>query len=317
MRRAAPLPPLLVAGAVALAMVACGADRPAPADTTAGAPAAAAKRRRPARPAICGGPLRVTVTGTVASPEATELSGLVASRRHRGVLWAHNDSGDRPRVFGLRADGSVVANVAVTGAEAVDWEDLALGPLPGGGDALYLADIGDNGAARPSVDVYRVPEPAPGTTATAPAVRFRLHYPDGAHDAETLLVDPRGGRGLTIVTKSFTGRSGVYVARAPVAGGETTLRRAGSLDLGAGGAATAGSVSADGRIVAVRTYSTVFAWARRPGRSLSATLWHGPCVVPTGVGLEGQGEALALARHGASFHTVPEGQGAAIRRYAR
>ena len=30
MRRAAPLPPLLVAGAVALAMVACGADQPAP-----------------------------------------------------------------------------------------------------------------------------------------------------------------------------------------------------------------------------------------------------------------------------------------------
>jgi hypothetical protein len=320
MRRADRLPPLLVAGAVALAMVACGDDSPAPANTgpSPAAAAAAAKRKRALPPAICRGPLRVTVTGTVASPQATELSGLVASRRQPGVLWSHNDSGDRARVFGLRADGSVVADADVTGAEAVDWEDIALGADPGGhGDALYLADIGDNGAARPSIDVYRVPEPAPGASATAPAVRFRLHYPDGAHDAETLLVDPRGGRALTIVTKSFTGHSGVYVARSPVAGGETTLRRVGSLDLGAGGAATAGSVSGDGRVVAVRTYSTVFAWARKKGSSLAATLRRKPCVVPTGVGLEGQGEAIALARRGGSFYTVPEGQGASIRRYAR
>jgi hypothetical protein len=318
MRRVTRLP-LLVAVATALATSACGEGSDAPSrDEPATAPRAATKPRAPARPAFCTPPVRATVTGTVATPAATELSGLVASRRRPGVLWTHNDSGDGPRILALRADGRLVADVAVAGAEAVDWEDIAIGPDPAGpGDALYLADIGDNGAARSSIDVYRVPEPAAAATATPPAVRLRLRYPDGPQDAETLLVDPRGGRALVIVTKRFDGRSRVYVARKPSATATTTLRRADTLELGLGGAAVAGSVSGDGRIVAVRTYGTVFAWSRRTGRSLTATLRGRPCVAPVSLGAEGQGESLALARRGRTFFTVPEGTGAAIRRYAR
>ena len=95
---------------------------------------------------------------------------------------------------GRAARRVAVADLDVPGAEAVDWEDLALGPGPGGRPLLYLGDIGDNREARETVDVYRVPEPraTSGATATAPATRLRLRYPDGAHDAETLLVAPRG-----------------------------------------------------------------------------------------------------------------------------
>jgi hypothetical protein len=52
-----------------------------------------------------------------------------------------------------------------------DWEDVAAGPCPGG-RCLYVADIGDNTASRPSVTVYRVPEPRPGEPARAPARRW-------------------------------------------------------------------------------------------------------------------------------------------------
>jgi hypothetical protein len=264
--------------------------------------------------------LRVTATGAVATPEATELSGLALSPDQPGILWTHNDSGDRPRVFALRADGTLVADLDVPGAQAVDWEDLAIGPDPArrGGHALYLADIGDNDAVRDAVDVYRVPEPraaAAPTGATAPATRLRLRYPDGAHDAETLLVDPRGGE-LAIVTKQLSGDSGVYVARIPAGAADLRLRLAARLHLGLAGLATAGDVSADGRVVAVRTYTGLFVWARRPGASLAATLRGAPCRGRTSFPGERQGEALALSGHGSAFFTVPEGAGATIRRYA-
>lgn len=309
---------LLPALALAVLAAGCGSSlQPPPVTTSATATAATTRRPAPA-PAICGA-LAVRHTGRVGDPAATELSGLVASPDQPGILWTHNDSGDRPRVFAVRANGTVVADLDVPGAEAVDWEDIAIGPSPGGGRALYLGDSGDNAAQRATIDVYRVPEPrvpsAAGTT--APAVRLRLSYPDGPHDAETLLVDPRSGE-LAIVTKQLSGESGVYVARHPdaAAGGATlTLRHVATLHLDLGGLATGGDVSADGRVVAVRTYTGLVAWAKRPGASLAATLRRAPCRGEVSLGGEGQGEALALSRDGRGFWTVPEGGNPPIRRY--
>ena len=284
----------------ATAVVGCGGAATRDATT-----ARTTSARHPPALALCGA-LRAGVTGTVRSEEAPELSGLAESRAQPGVLWTHNDSGDRPRVFALRPDGRVLADLDVPGAEAVDWEDIAIR-----GRELYLGDIGDNARQRPAIDVYRVPEPrVPAAGATAPATRLQLRYPDGPHDAETLLVDPRSGD-IAIVTKEVSGRSGVYVAR----DSSTTLRRTGTLDLGLGGLATAGDVSADGRVIAIRTYGNVYAWRRPRGVSLAAALRRAPCMSPTPL-REGQGEALALTHDGRAFFTVPEGLHAAIRRYA-
>jgi hypothetical protein len=305
-----PHPGLLALGTV-VALTACGGTTAT--GTTAKSTATSAPRAA-ARPAICG-PLTVTATGSVGTPEAGEISGLVRSGDQPGVLWAHNDSGDRARVFALRTDGSLIASLDLPGAEAVDWEDMAAGP----GASLLLGDIGDNASARETVDVYRIPEPklSSNPASTEPATRLRLRYPDGAHDAETLLADRRTGE-LVVVTKQLDGRSGVYAATVPAAGApaEQTLRRTGSLRLGLGGLATAGDVSGDGRTVAVRTYSGLYAWARRPGVSLAATLKRTPCTGSAQFFREGQGESLALSRDGRSFLTIPEGAGAKVRRYS-
>ncbi len=302
---------------VAVGLGACGGgDAPATTSTstsTSATTTTAAAAKTPAAPAICGR-LRTVLTGKLAAPEATEISGLVASPTQPGVLWAHNDSGDRARIFALRSDGSLIASLDVPGAEATDWEDIAIGP---GGD-LLLGDIGDNKSVRKDIDIYRVPEPrlADGPAATAAATRLRLTYPDGAHDAETLLADPRTGE-IVIVTKRLDGRSGVYVGRAPArdVSEEAVLRHAGDLRLGFAGLATAGDVSADGRTIAIRTYTALYSWTRKPGASLAATLARKPCVGSAQLGLEGQGESLALSRDGRSFFTVPEGAGAWLRRY--
>ena len=67
--------------------------------------------------------------GRVNDRRIKEASGLVASRKNKGVLWTHNDSGDRARVFAISTeDGHVLHELSVRGAGARDWEDLALSP---------------------------------------------------------------------------------------------------------------------------------------------------------------------------------------------
>jgi hypothetical protein len=291
--------------AVALGAAGCGGSDasppPVPASTSTGS----------RTPALCGA-LRVRETGRVADPSANELSGLVRSRSQRDLLWTHDDSGAGAVLYGLRADGRVAAKPTVPGAEAIDWEDIATGPAPGGGALLYVGDIGDNAEVRPGIDVYRVPEPTVGEASTAPAERLRLRYPDGAHNAETFLVDPLRGD-LIVVTKGLTsGRAYSASARLP-AGSQTTLRKGPRIRMSL---VTAGDVSADGRVVALRGYGSVAVWTRRGREALTTTLRRAPCRSPTSLAPEGQGEAIALDRRGTSFLTVAEGSPAVLRRYA-
>src|SRR3954468_13709738 len=296
--------PLAALPAVAALALGCGDSaatdatvRPAAAATTTAA------KKRPATPALCAR-LTPLAPGHVQAAAATELSGLVLSRSQPNVLWTHNDSGDRARVLAVAPDGRQLADLDVAGADAVDWEDIAATK-----DALYLGDIGDNDAARETIAVYRTREPRLPATGPLEAQRFTLRYPDGARDAEALLVDPTDGS-LVIVTKDVRGASRIYTAANPSATDVTTLRLAGTLALGLGEAVTAGDVSADGRTVALRTYDRAFVWTRRPGRSVPATMRGKPCTPRVGLLAEGQGESLALTRDGRMFYTVPEGASA-------
>jgi hypothetical protein len=294
---------LIVAGAV---MVARGGGDPSAPDP---APPAADSARARGIP-LCG-PLRVRELGAVEAEAAEELSGLVLSRTRSGVLWTHNDSGDDPRLLAIAPDGRLLAEFDVTGADHDDWEDIAVAR----DGMLYVGDIGDNDGNRDEIVVYGVPEPrvvgGAAPSAIAPARRLILRYPDGAHDAEALLVDPRSGA-LVIVTKSYRGNGGVYVSRRRT----TTLRRAGGVRLGFGQPVTAGDVSADGRTIVLRTYDRAFVWKRRSGESVAAALRRRACTADVRLSGEGQGETLALTAGGRAFYTVPEGKSPLVRRYS-
>jgi hypothetical protein len=56
-------------------------------------------------------------------------------------------------------------------------------------------------------------------------------------------------------------------------------------------------------------------WVRRGRERLTTTLARAPCLSPTSLAGEGQGEAIALDRRGTSFVTVAEGSPALLRRY--
>ena len=102
----------------------------------------------------------------------SELSGLAASRQYPGIFWGHSDSGDRSRLFAIRADGSCVAEIEVEGAANKDWEDIALD-----NKTLYVADMGNNSNKRDDLCIYKLTEPEPKDSKVR-ARKIRVAYPD-------------------------------------------------------------------------------------------------------------------------------------------
>src|SRR5688572_29836519 len=200
--------------------------------------------------------MQCSVTGSLTPlPGLTEASGLALSRKSPGRLWAHNDSG-RPVLFALDARGAVAGQVTLAGAAVEDWEAVAVGPC-GDGSCLYVGDIGDNEADRRRITIYRVPEPV-GTGGTATASVFHATYPDGAHDAETLLVGADGR--MYVVTKGETRPVAIYRFPAQLQDGQTTrLERVGAAPARpeADSRITDGAVSPDGQLVVLRSRSAL------------------------------------------------------------
>ena len=208
-----------------------------------------------------------TKIARIKNESVTESSGLVASRTTPGAYWTHNDSGDGPFIYAFDTAGETLGVFKVTGAKARDWEDISAGPGPQPNKSyLYAGDIGDNNENRSEIIVYRFLEPTlkpadKASTKTRPratesAEAIRLKYPDGAHDAETLLVHPTTGN-LYIMTKVAFKNPTVYEATAPLnAGNVITMKRIGEVRVPSifGGAITGGSISPDGRRVALCDY---------------------------------------------------------------
>jgi hypothetical protein len=246
--------------------------------------------------------------GTIQHASINEASGLAASRANPGVLWVHNDSGDTARVFAMSVQGVHLGTYNLTGASAIDWEDMAIGPGPVAGQwYLFLGDVGDNGAVRFAIRVYRVPEPGVSLTQSAVTVNLSgvetitLQYPDGPRDAEALMVDP-ATRDLYIVSKRES-RSRLYRAPYPQPTSETMVMEfRGELPWGW---ATGGDISPTGAEILVRGYLNASLWRRPAGTALWEALLGTADSEP--LAAEPQGEAICFAASGAGYYTVSEG----------
>ncbi len=214
----------------------------------------------------------ITSMAKIDAPEINESSGLVASRLHDGIFWTHNDSGDGPRIFAIDRNGAKVAEYAVEGARAVDWEDIAID----GNGRLYLGDIGNNGNDRRDLTVYVIPEPHPahsGTVRVERTLRYRYAdqtgFPDPSHlefDCEAMLYwdgalylfsKHRGNTRTKLYRLDTVGR--------PAGDAEVALAPIATIELGAPspfGVPTAADISADGRYVALLTYVALFIYER-------------------------------------------------------
>ena len=265
-----------------------------------------------------------TKLATIKNAAITESSGLVASRTTPGAYWTHNDSGDGPFIYALNARGESLGTFRVAGARARDWEDISIGPGPDRNRSyLYIGDIGDNSTARAEVVIYRVAEPSLKATdknssksrpvATDRAESIRLRYPDGRHDAETLLVHPASGD-LYILTKVFFGNPVVYEAAAPLASGKViTMKRIGEIRVPSilGGAITGGSVSPDGRRVALCDYFQGYELVLPANGRDFNDIWKQK-LTSFNLGKREQGEAIAYRLDGNAFLATSEGKNSAL-----
>lgn len=266
------------------------------------------------------------VIARLEDPRITESSGVAASIANPGIYWTHNDSGDGPFLYAFDRKGQSYGRWRVRGAAHIDWEDIAIGPGPRRGRPyLYIGDIGDNALRRNSIVVYRVEEPrVAGPEACRPdcttsrAEALRLRYPDGPHDAESLLVHPATGD-LYVVTKGMrrSPETRVYKASAAaLAARRATLSLVATLDIPdplftmfAGGI-TGGGISPDGRAVALSDYFRVYE-ARLPAGARFDTVWKQPSTaIPLGLGY--QVEGVCYRADGKAIVAVSEGSPAPL-----
>lgn len=227
----------------------------------------------------------------VADERLTEISGIAFSRSNPTVLYAHNDSGDVARVFALADDGTT-SDVFTAEAVALDWEDASTTA-----DAVFVADIGDNLGIRPSVRIVRVDE------VTRVNTTYPITYMGGRPDAEALIVEETGSV-ATIITKDRPdNRARIFEVRLDPAAAVNEAVERGALAVG--GVVSAADLSADGSVIAVRTYDTIWLFDRVPGQSVADALMLAPCEAPSVP--EVQGESIAIHIDGRGYTTISEG----------
>jgi hypothetical protein len=226
-----------------------------------------------------------------------EASGIVKSRRHPGIFWVHNDSGNAPLLFAVRADGRIVRRFRLA-IPNLDWEDIAID----GQGHLYLGDIGNNSGLLRVRTIYRLDEPDPSLPeggdrdiplSAALTVTYALP-PSNRFDAESLVYD----RGTAIVVAKYgDGREAELFAvpfDPPPAGRRPVpVRSIGRLP-GFTEPATGADLSEDGMLLAVCSYAVtrVYRRAEAPSWKLVAEVRYASLPIE---GITWDGRDLILA----------------------
>ncbi len=253
-----------------------------------------------------------------------EISGIASSRINKNTFYVHNDSGDTSRFFAITPSGQLKstfyfkADAARLDINVIDCEDIAVGPGPAKGKSyIYLGDIGDNGSSRNQITIYRFPEPVitENKSLSIKSEALRLKYPDGAHDAETLMVDPIE-KLFYIVTKR---EDSVSVYTAPLNASFTdTILLTKKCKIHFQGLPllkwiTAGNIAADGSQILLRSYQKVYYWKRQKDEPVWKALQRKPTELPCTA--EKQSEAIGFTADGKNYYSTGEGKNAPIYEY--
>lgn len=237
------------------------------------------------------------LAGVVFDGRLREVSGVAASRAHPDVLWMLNDGGNAAALYAVSPRGRVLARYAVRGVANTDWEDLSAFELDGK-RYLLIADTGDNGGLRRTLQLHVVEEPRtladPDDTGgvLAPAWSVAFRWPDGPRDCEAVAVDAAAGQVLLVSKKRRPPELFSLPLRA--AGKRQVARRIGTL---AGipqptaeerkathsrarlkGLVTSADLSPDGRRLAVMTYADLAIYTRKPGEAWGKAVARRPAV---------------------------------------
>ncbi len=229
-----------------------------------------------------------TIAFTIRDSRITESSGLARDPGADGY-WTVNDSGDSGIAYGVSPSGEVTGTLEYR-AKPIDVEAVAMHE-----GRLYVADIGDNAAERETVTVYSFGD-AKANDQTVGHRAWDFRYPDGAHDAEALLVNEDGR--VFIVTKGAAGA--VYAApQSPKRTAVNELTRVGD----APSAVTDGTFLPSGdRIALLTAFGTI--------EILDADDYQKLGTVP--VPAQHQPESLTVSLTGKSFLVGSEGEDSVV-----
>ncbi len=200
-----------------------------------------------------------------------EASGIVRSRRHPGIYWVHNDSGNAPWLFAVRRDGSLVRRFRLA-IPNLDWEAVGIDDA----GHLYVGDLGNNMGLLRVRTIYQVDEPDPAIQEN-PArdrplkPRRTLSYalPQGNRfDAEGLFVD----RGKAVVVAKYLDRREAELFEVGVDGGERAAGAPAARPVHSLGRlakftepATGADLSEDGTLLAICSYAVTRVYRRTAG----------------------------------------------------
>jgi hypothetical protein len=239
----------------------------------------------------------------VSNKKLEEASGLAASANNAGLLWTHNDSGNRAELFLIDDQTNIRLTCVLDKVINRDWEDIAVGPGPEPGkNYLYVADIGDNMAIFPYKIIYRFEEPkfVEGTDQITITKFDRIVFQlDIKKDTESLLLDPKT-KNLYVVSKR---EKPVYVYELKYPYSTTDTLRAQKIGSIPFGQIVAGDFSVDGKEVLMKNYNNVLYWSLDSG-TLADALKKNPALV--NYIEEPQGESVTFARDGSGFYTISE-----------
>lgn len=255
--------------------------------------------------------------GQINDPQLTEMSGFAISLKNNGVIWTHNDSGSPAEIFALNKNREILGKVILTGADAEDWEDIAIGRC-GNDECIYIADTGDNLKKRTNLKVYRFIEPkidvaVPfGEMAVSLFETFPFSYPDAKQDCEAIALNKEGE--LYLFTKDIAAslfKSKTFIYKFPVLadGVFQTLISLGSIETGINltsqapqYAVTAATIDRTGTRLLLRMYSYLWEFKITEGE-LFETIFTKPHTALT-PGNELQGESVDYDPYsGHIFHT--------------
>ncbi len=224
-----------------------------------------------------------------ADPAIDESSGLVDLG---STMVTVNDSGGDPVLYVLDAATGRTVGRTTFASSVVDTEALAPEEPGGTSDVVWVGDIGDNRGVRDHVTVYRVPVGRGEHRVSAPA--YDLVYPDGAQDAESMVV--HDGR-VYVISKAILGGR-MYVAPKRLRTDRVNrLREVGPIGLWA----TDAALFPDARHLLVRGYG-------------NAAVFEFPSLRPVGsfdLPEQEQGEGLSIGPNG-RIRLSSEGVGAQV-----
>lgn len=190
-----------------------------------------------------------------------ECSALWASVHHPGVFWTLSDSGNKPEVVPIFADGGLAngrGGVTVKGVKNIDWEALT-------GDAdgnLIVADVGNNLSTRKELSIFLFKEPDLATKEVTEFRKWSFSWPDQtsfpdpdlSHDCEAIFFT--SGKYYLLTKHRRDSLTDLWCVEIPAENKPAVLRKVARFD--AQGMVTDASVSPDGKSLAILTYRNIW-----------------------------------------------------------